>query len=65
MVALPLQDYEEAVILLLEGAFWEEALRLVRHFISQEQEILFGLQEAKILFFSIQEQGWNVGCIFE
>uniref|UniRef100_A0A8C9ELD2 Elongator complex protein 1 n=1 Tax=Pavo cristatus TaxID=9049 RepID=A0A8C9ELD2_PAVCR len=33
MVVLPLQDCEEAVILLLEGAFWEEALRLVRHFL--------------------------------
>lgn len=26
----PCQDYEEAVLLLLEGAAWEEALRLVR-----------------------------------
>ena len=25
----PCQDYEEAVLLLLEGAAWEEALRLV------------------------------------
>lgn len=26
------QDYEEAVLLLLEGGAWEEALRLVREF---------------------------------
>lgn len=26
----PCQDYEEAVLLLLEGSAWEEALRLVR-----------------------------------
>lgn len=40
--ALSFQDYEEAVLLLLEGALWEEALRLVRNFKSQETEILSG-----------------------
>uniref|UniRef100_A0A8B9G9S9 Elongator complex protein 1 n=1 Tax=Amazona collaria TaxID=241587 RepID=A0A8B9G9S9_9PSIT len=41
-------DYEEALLLLLEGALWEEALRLVRHFRAQEPEWKY--------FFRVQEQ---------
>lgn len=32
------QDYEEAVLQLLDGALWEEALRLVRPFQSRDFE---------------------------
>jgi hypothetical protein len=34
------QDYEEAILLLLEGASWEEALRLVREFLKSPYCVL-------------------------
>ena len=36
----PCQDHEEAVLVLLEGAAWEEALRLVRGLQNSLPEVL-------------------------